>query len=481
MNPASEEPNLTPNKDDETPLPQQDNAENPSVEGQQDKSPDILASLPDDLDISLAEIAAENETSKEDVPEFDFSALEANARANIEELGFAPLPEFERPALPRRRRSRQPLVTRLTDEEVPDRLENMAQRAVPTFDYFIFALIAGSLIGIGYLLNAPAILLLAIILAPFPAPWLGISLAAATGESRFFGQTLGGFFTAILVVFFTGILAGLASRIFMPIVLDQAYLHARLWWPDLLLVAVGTIALVILFIQKDEKPTLPGLILSYELLLPIGAAGFGIGNGTPGLWPQALAVFLVHMALSIVLGLAIFYYMGFRPIEPIGYAWGAGVILVSLMIVVGFAGLGTLMSVPQPELEPTATPTALVITPSLAPVTETDPTLTPKPPTATAQPATPTLKPSATPVVIPTTAFGRIQSRADGDGAAIRSTPGGNAITTVLNGYVVEILPDEPVTLEDGSVWIRVKVTTATRAIEGWVLQSLVAIPSPEP
>lgn len=480
MNPASEEPNLTPDKDNETPSPQQDNAENSSPE-KQDESQDILASLPDDLDISLAEIASTNETNPDDMPEFDFSVLEANARANIEELGFAPLPEFERSASPRRRRSRQPLVTRLTDEEVPDRLESMAQRAVPTFDYFIFALIAGSLIGIGYLLNAPAILLLAIILAPFPAPWLGISLAAATGESRFFGQTLGGFFTAILIVFTTGVLAGLASRIFMPIVLDQAYLHARLWWPDLLLVAIGTIALVILFIQKDDKPTLSGLILSYELLLPISAAGFGLGNGTPGLWPQALAVFLVHMALSIVLGLAIFYYMGFRPLEPIGYAWGAGVILVSLMIVVGFAGLGSLMSMPQPETKPTATPTALISTPSLIPTTQTATTPTPEPPTATQKPSTPTVKPSATPVIIPTTAFGRIQSRTDGDGATIRATPGGNAITTILNGYVVEILPDELITLEDGSVWIHVKVTTATRAIEGWVLQSLVVIPSPEP
>jgi hypothetical protein len=472
MNLPVEDPNLQKKDQEEPNLSEDFGADSSPKQDESDQRETIESALPDAPGTSLGDLI-EKSTDEEESPEFDFSALEASARANIEELGFAPLPEFERTTT-RRRRSRQPLLSRLSDEEVSDRLENMAQRAVPTFDFFIFAIVAGSLMGIGYLLNAPAILLLAVVLAPFPAPWLGISLAAATGESRFLGQTLGGFFTAILIVFFTGLLAGLTSRIFMPILLDQAYLHARLWWPDLLLAAIGAITLVLLFSQKDDKPVLPGLILSYVLLLPISAAGFGLGNGTPGLWPQALAVFLVHLALSIVLGLAIFYYMGFRPIESIGYAWGAGVILVSLMIVVGFAGLGTLVPVPQPQIQPelTATPTApIAATPSLAPATETP---SPEPATITPQPSA-TSRPSATPVVIPTTAYGRIQF-----GATIRNTPAGTGITTIMDGYVVEILPDEPVTI-DGNIWIRVKVTTAIRVIEGWVLQNLVVTPTPQP
>lgn len=479
MNSAPEESQPQKKDQDDSTLPEEFNAEPASLEAKDQKKDESNDLAPDNVNAALDDFLKEAEGAE--LPDFDFSALEASARANIEELGFMPLPEIERPAA-RRRRSRQPLISRLSDEEVSDRLENMAQRAVPTFDFFIFAIVAGSLMGIGYLLNGPAILLLALVLAPFPAPWVGISLAAATGESRFLSQTLGGFFTAILIVFITGLLAGLTSRIFMPILLDQAYLHARLWWADLLLVAIGAIALILLFSQKEDKPVLAGLILSYGLLLPISAAGFGLGNGTAGLWPQALAVFLVHLALSIVLGLAIFYYMGFRPIESIGYAWGAGVILVSLMIVIGFTGLGTFVPAPQPAMlpAPSATARGPEPTPSLVRVTATVPTATVQVvPTASPQPSE-TPRPSATAVVIPTTAYGRIQSQADGDGAAIRISPGGTAITTILNGYVVEILPDEPVTI-NGSVWIRVKVTTSTRIIEGWVLESLVSTPTPQP
>lgn len=418
-------------------------------------------------------------------PEFDFSALQATEKTNLADLGFAPLPEIERPAA-RRRRARQPLISRFTDEEAADRLETLAQRAAPTFDYFVFALVAGSLLGIGYLLNAPAILLLALVLAPFPAPWIGISLAAATGESRFLGQTLGGFFSAMLIIFITAVLAGLTSRIFMPILLDQVFLYARLWWAGLLVVGLGALVVILFFSQKEEKSLLAGLLLNYGLLLPVSAAGFGLGNGTSGLWPQSMAVFLVHFALSIILGLAIFYYMGFRPLESIGYAWGVGIVIVSLIIVLGFAGLGTFIPLPQPadpEPSPTYTPTRIALA-----ATRTSTTTKPAASTSTPIPATITItpqptetpRPSATLVVIPTTAYGRIQSRTGGDGATLRATPGGAAITTILNDYVVEILPDEPVTI-DGNTWIRIRATTSSRVLEGWVLQTLIVTPPPQP
>jgi hypothetical protein len=175
--------------------------------------------------------------------------------------------------------------------------------------------------------------------------------------------------------------------------------------------------------------------------------------------------------------------MGFRPIESIGYAWGAGVIIVSLIVVIGFAGLGTFPPAPPaaPLPEPTATPnlpsTPTTISPTHTKVAENTPT--PQPPTRTPEP-TQTSVPSATPVIIPTTTYGRIQSRPDGDGAAIRDAPSGQAITTVLNGYVVEILPDAPVTVNN-STWIKIKVTTSTRVLEGWVLQSLIVTPTPQP
>ena len=80
-----------------------------------------------------------------------------------------------------------------------------------------------------------------------PPQALPLMEQAATGEGRFFGQTFGGFLTALIMVFVVGLLAGLGSRLLQPLTSSQAFVHSRLWWPDLFLLIVGTMILVIAF------------------------------------------------------------------------------------------------------------------------------------------------------------------------------------------------------------------------------------------
>jgi hypothetical protein len=63
-------------------------------------------------------------------------------------------------------------------------------------------------------------------------------------------------------------------------------------------------------------------------------------------------------------------------------------------------------------------------------------------------------------------------------GVYIRVKPGGQTITTVENGYLVEILGDAPITLA-GSTWIHVIVKTPARDIDGWVLLNLITTATP--
>jgi hypothetical protein len=99
------------------------------------------------------------------------------------------------------------------------------------------------------------------------------------------------------------------------------------------------------------------------------------------------------------------------------------------------------------------------------------------PPTLTRTPAvTLTVGLSPSPTLLPTPIYGRIQST--GDGATIRTEPGGTAITTVQNGYLVEFLPADPVVLE-GATWVKVLIRTPSRDIEGWVLLNLIITATP--
>jgi hypothetical protein len=110
----------------------------------------------------------------------------------------------------------------------------------------------------------------------------------------------------------------------------------------------------------------------------------------------------------------------------------------------------------------------------LATITPLPPT---EPPTVTPAP-TETLAPGLNPTAIPTPIYGRVQASANGDGAVIRAEPGGTAITTVQNGYLVEFLPVDPVVL-NGETWVNVLIRTPSRDIEGWVLLRLIVTATP--
>jgi hypothetical protein len=438
-----------------------------------------------EFELSGEQVVPPFPSEEEAAPEFDFPDMEAEVAAFHRELGerqFTPAvrsleDEPARESAPRRRRRSQRIIERPDASELAERLESIAYRAAPTFDFFVFSFLAGCILGLGYIIDMPAILLLGILVAPIVSPWVGAALAASTGEVRFFGQTLGGFISALVMVFVVGLLAGLGSRIFQPLTSSQAFLHSRLWWPDLLLLVLGTVILVIAFIQTENKPALASLMVAYELYLPVSAAGFGLGSGVQGLWPEAGLVFLIHLALSLIVSLIVFFYMGFRPLEPRGYLLTAGIVVASLVIVAGCS----LINIRGDQGE--TTPIMAAATPTLKPSLQTvTPTPAAIPPTSTRRATTPTAAATPTegftpgPTLLPTPVYGRVQSQSGG--VYIRVKPGGQTITTVENGYLVEILGDAPVILE-GSTWIHVIVKTPARDIDGWVLLNLITTATP--
>jgi len=411
--------------------------------------------------------------------EFSSPAADQALTTRLEADGYTPL------NVPtRRRRSRLPLIARPGAEEIANRLEALLRRAAPTFDYFVFSIAAGAILATGFLLDAPAILFFGVIAAPLLAPWLGVALALASGEARSLGQTLGGFITSILLILLISMLAGFIARLLPQGVYHQASLYAGFSWPSLLLLVLGSFLLPLAFHQSQEKPLLPGLLLSYALYLPLSAAGFGLSSGQSELFPQAALVFTAHLSISLLLLVSVFYYLGYRPLEMRGYAWGAGAILLSLILAGGILSLGnfpasisspdTPSASPSPQANFSPTPNLLVLlTPASATATP-GLVFTPSAPTRVIASPTPTPSPSA----VPTPAYGKIYSPG-GDGAIIRQSPSGPAITTIQNGYVVELLPDKPVRAENGIDWIHVRVKTSSQVIEGWVQVNLIQIPQP--
>lgn len=374
-------------------------------------------------------------------------------------------------------------------------IASLARRAYPTYELFVYAVLCGALLGLGYVLDSQALLLFGILVAPLLTPWIGLLLATLTGSPRFFFETLMALLVSALLVFMIGGLAGLAARAFLPRTFNEAFVHSRLWWPDLIVLALGAIILTISFVRSEARPFLPSVMVAYGFFLPLSAGGFGLGSGVGTLWPQGLLVFLVYFAWAGMFGLLTLVAMRFLPGNFLGFLMSAGVaiILVVTLVLLMSGGNWTpsfAMPAPAPTKtpRPSPSPTVNVNLPPILPVESPTPVVAMATATATLPPTPvpvtlevtlpPTLTPTITLTIEPTPVYARIRvSR--GGGAVLRETAGGKGITVLDNFSIVQVLPDTQDV--SGTTWAHVIAVQGGNRLTGWIVQLYLDVATPAP
>ncbi len=405
-------------------------------------------------------------------------------------LGTPP-PEgpLAQPPVRRRRVTRRSSIP--TDAEgQAELISSLARRAYPSIELFVFSLVCGAILGLGYLLDSQAVLLLGILVAPLMTPWVGFLLAVLSGSVRFMFETLMALFISIIFVFIGGLLTGFAALPFMPRTFDNVFLHSRLWLPELVVFALGAITLVISFARSEERPFLPSVIVAYSFFLPVSAAAFGIGAGLPDVWMQGLLVFITHFAFISTLGLITLFVLRLRP--SVGGLIFSGVVLAVfvgiLLFVAGSGSPSRSDALPQSTLTnqiaaaPSLTPSLPAAPdPSATPIirTPTAENITPSPVPLTLEitlPATQT--PTITLTIQPTPVYGKVSAN-EGGGANLRDAPGGTYIMTLLNGTIIETYSEFQVL--NNVTWVKVYAAVNGQKIEGWLLESVVSYATPAP
>jgi hypothetical protein len=392
-------------------------------------------------------------------------------------------PESTPPPIHRRRKRKN--VLSLQASERAQRLEELAHRVIPSFDFFVFSLLSGLTLGLAILLNAPALYVLAALFAPFMAPILGLSLAGISGSFGFFLQSLGSLLIGSLFVFGSGALAGWISHLWPGLVFVQTTYHASFSWADLavLILAAGLSAFQIVR-SPSQRPLVASVALAYELYLPLGVAGFGLIQGSPSLWPGALTLFLLYLAIAALTGAITLSLLGFRPVNFFAY------IVLILLMAGGAAAVyyRQALSVPSFPVVNTATLTSPVSTPSSetsptqasSPLVQVFATWTPEPPTAEFTP-TKSLEPSGTPTEtvspMPTPIWAKVNAK-EMNGIVFRDKAGfsGKIIGSLLNGNLVEVLSDTETV--DSTIWIHIRTVDGR---DGWVQRILLITATPVP
>lgn len=343
-------------------------------------------------------------------------------------------------------------------------LDDLAHRASPTFDFFVFSIFSGLILSGGLFFNSPILFVLGAAIAPQMTPLAAMSLGIVSGSTRYFLRSLGGLLTGCFFVFACGNLAGWLNSAWPPVTHDQAFIQARFSWEALLVLCIGVLWMTWMMVRNPDHIAIPSILVAYGLYVPLATAGFGLGGQIAHLWPDGLIVFLVHLTLGSVIGALLLAVLGFRPLSLFGYTIGGAVTLLGLILLVGFSASSAAYvgRIALPTYTPTPTPT---MTPTLTP------TSTPLPPTLTAT-LTPTLTltPTATltPTFTPTPVYAAVVNP---DGAKLRANPayGAPIVELIADGTTLELLITPPVTTEERT-WIQVR---SPSGIVGWVWQDL--------
>lgn len=373
----------------------------------------------------------------------------------------------------RRRRSRH-LLAPLGVDERASFLDQLAYRSSPTFDFFLFSLLSGMIIGFGLLLNSPALVVLGSLAAPLLAPIAGLALATVVGSMRLFLRNLGGVTIACLLVLLGGMVFGLLARLSsiagLPLDFAETARLTRFSLPTLIVVSAGAAYLSALMTHKDRNPSLASAALAYTLYPPLAAAGFGLSAGIAYTFPDGLVIFFVHLSLAAVVGALTLGLIGFRPLTPFGYTLGGSIALLCVILIIGIGGAGAAVSqhlgLPTPIPSPTPSLTATnTLTPTPVPPTLT-PTITP---TITRTPTK-----TSTPIPSPTPLFALV-SAGGGEGVLLRDKPGGAILGSLVNGSLVAINGESQ--LVNGSTWVPVILPDGKA---GWIKLSYLATVTPK-
>ena len=243
-----------------------------------------------------------------------------------------PIFENEEPLPPARRRQQRRHVMGKGAEGRAQLLDELGRRVIPGADFYISALLSGLAFGIAMIFDSPALALLAVLLAPFMGPALGLPIASLGGSLSFLFLSSGSLLIGGLIYFLTGTFSGVFAKALQIGAGWQAVIHLSFTWFDLALVTIGVAVTAFMLARSaGQRPLISSVAIAYVVYLPLGAAGFGLTSGLYAHWAQGLALALAYLLWGALVAMAVFALFGLRPARRLGFGLAAAFLLISVV------------------------------------------------------------------------------------------------------------------------------------------------------
>lgn len=205
------------------------------------------------------------------------------------------------------------LFPTLTTEEQLEVREELIDDAQPGRDYFVLIILSSIIAALGLLLNSPAVVIGAMLVAPLMSPVLGFSLGIVLGEVRLLRTSLESVFKGVMATIIVSILVGWISP--LKGITTEILSRTQPTLLDLFIAMASGMAGAYALSRKDVSAALPGVAIAAALAPPLSVVGLGIANGNMKAASGALLLFVTNIITISLAGMIIFTLLGIHPLN----------------------------------------------------------------------------------------------------------------------------------------------------------------------
>lgn len=188
---------------------------------------------------------------------------------------------------------------------------DMERAARPQVNYFVLIALSAMIATLGLLLNSPAVIIGAMLVAPLMSPIVATASGIVFGDIDVLRNGLTSTIQGVVAAIFIAILATLITplRDATPEVLARTSPNLL----DLLVALVSGMAGAYAIARKEVGEALPGVAIAAALMPPVCTVGIGIALGSVAIAFGALVLFVANLVAIIFASAFIFLLLGMHP------------------------------------------------------------------------------------------------------------------------------------------------------------------------
>lgn len=200
----------------------------------------------------------------------------------------------------------------------------------PDFSFFLLVLLSSVIATLGLMINSPATIIGAMLVAPLMSPNLGLGLGSIRGDDRLLREAIAALLRGAALSVLIASLLALSNRVipFVPLIANElpseVLARTRPTPMDLGIALAGGLAAAFALVMPNLSAAMPGVAIATALLPPLSVVGIGLAYQR---WDVAGGAFLLFITNGVAIAASamfVFFALGFTPrsAEKVGRLFG---------------------------------------------------------------------------------------------------------------------------------------------------------------